>query len=215
MKKLFNKNESGRSMVEMLGVLAIIGVLSVGGIAGYRMAMEKISTNKLHDIMNLFYLSMLEENTIYEDMAEATSGTGTLPSLAERKDNMDLFLEAYNLDCRESSISNDPYSWGCLLPNGKVSYSVSASGYTGRKLVAFTLGSLNADVKSLKKAILEAAVHVMNNPDLDDRLYGLASGTWQQHSNDWTPEGVQEWLNGNNIGGGSAGKSATFLFYYD
>ena len=29
------KNESGRSMVEMLGVLAIIGVFSVGGIAGY------------------------------------------------------------------------------------------------------------------------------------------------------------------------------------
>ena len=32
------KNESGRSMVEMLGVLAIIGVLSVGGIAGYTTA---------------------------------------------------------------------------------------------------------------------------------------------------------------------------------
>ena len=29
-------NESGRSMVEMLGVLAIIGVLSVGGIAGIK-----------------------------------------------------------------------------------------------------------------------------------------------------------------------------------
>ena len=29
-----NINESGRSMIEMLGVLAIIGVLSVGGIAG-------------------------------------------------------------------------------------------------------------------------------------------------------------------------------------
>ena len=28
-------NQSGRSMIEMLGVLAIIGVLSVGGIAGY------------------------------------------------------------------------------------------------------------------------------------------------------------------------------------
>ena len=27
--------ESGRSMVEMLGVLAVIGVLSIGGIAGY------------------------------------------------------------------------------------------------------------------------------------------------------------------------------------
>ena len=30
--------QSGRSMVEMLGVLAIIGVLSVGAIAGYSKA---------------------------------------------------------------------------------------------------------------------------------------------------------------------------------
>ena len=36
----------GRSMVEMLGVLAIIGVLSVGGIAGYSKAMEKYKLNK-------------------------------------------------------------------------------------------------------------------------------------------------------------------------
>ena len=36
MVNLLEKNEqTGRSMVEMLGVLAIIGVLSVGGIAGY------------------------------------------------------------------------------------------------------------------------------------------------------------------------------------
>ena len=39
-------NESGRSMVEMLGVLAIIGVLSVGGIAGYSMAMRKYRANE-------------------------------------------------------------------------------------------------------------------------------------------------------------------------
>ena len=41
------KNESGRSMVEMLGVLAIIGVLSVGGIAGYTMAMNKYRANEI------------------------------------------------------------------------------------------------------------------------------------------------------------------------
>ena len=41
------KNESGRSMVEMLGVLAIIGVLSVGGIAGYTMAMNKYKANEI------------------------------------------------------------------------------------------------------------------------------------------------------------------------
>ena len=39
-------NESGRSMIEMLGVLAIIGVLSVGGIAGYSKAMMKYRINK-------------------------------------------------------------------------------------------------------------------------------------------------------------------------
>ena len=39
-------NESGRSMVEMLGVLAIIGVLSVGGIAGYTQAMKKYKINE-------------------------------------------------------------------------------------------------------------------------------------------------------------------------
>ncbi len=55
-------NESGRSMVEMLGVLAIIGVLSVGGIAGYSKAMNKFKINKTTD-----QVSMLVANirTIY------------------------------------------------------------------------------------------------------------------------------------------------------
>ena len=39
-------NQIGRSMVEMLGVLAIIGVLSVGAIAGYSKAMTKYKMNK-------------------------------------------------------------------------------------------------------------------------------------------------------------------------
>ena len=39
-------NQTGRSMIEMLGVLAIVGVLSVGGIAGYSKAMQKYRTNK-------------------------------------------------------------------------------------------------------------------------------------------------------------------------
>ncbi len=38
--------QSGRSMIEMLGVLAIIGVLSVGGIAGYSKAMERYRVNE-------------------------------------------------------------------------------------------------------------------------------------------------------------------------
>ena len=44
-----NVNEDGRSMIEMLGVLAIIGVLSVGGIAGYSKAMQRYRINKTID----------------------------------------------------------------------------------------------------------------------------------------------------------------------
>lgn len=47
-------NQLGRSMVEMLGVLAIIGVLSVTAIAGYRYAMEKYAANTLINELNLF-----------------------------------------------------------------------------------------------------------------------------------------------------------------
>jgi len=45
-------NEQGRSMIEMLGVLAIVGVLSVGGIAGYSKAMNKFKANKFIDQVN-------------------------------------------------------------------------------------------------------------------------------------------------------------------
>ena len=44
--------QSGRSMVEMLGVLAIIGVLSVGAIAGYSKAMMKYKLNKQAEQLN-------------------------------------------------------------------------------------------------------------------------------------------------------------------
>lgn len=46
------QDESGRSMVEILGVLAIIGVLSIGGIAGYTYAMNKRHANELFNEAN-------------------------------------------------------------------------------------------------------------------------------------------------------------------
>ena len=49
----------GRSMIEMLGVLAIVGVLSVGGIAGYSKAMEKFKINKTIEQYNYLIFGML------------------------------------------------------------------------------------------------------------------------------------------------------------
>ena len=47
--KHYKINEYGRSMIEMLGVLAIVGVLSVAGISGYSKGMTKYKTNQLLD----------------------------------------------------------------------------------------------------------------------------------------------------------------------
>ncbi len=49
--------EKGRSMIEMLGVLAIVGVLSVGGIKGYSKAMAKIKTDKVITQLNEIILN--------------------------------------------------------------------------------------------------------------------------------------------------------------
>ena len=43
------RNQIGRTMMEMLAVLAVIGVLTVGAIAGLNQAMEKFRVSKTHD----------------------------------------------------------------------------------------------------------------------------------------------------------------------
>ena len=51
---------TGRSMVEMLGVLAIIGVLSVGAIAGYSKAMMKYKLNQHAQAVNMLINNVLQ-----------------------------------------------------------------------------------------------------------------------------------------------------------
>ncbi len=43
-------NESGRSMVEMLGVLAVMTVLALGGIAGYVLAINRHKATNILDV---------------------------------------------------------------------------------------------------------------------------------------------------------------------
>ena len=53
--------ESGRSMVEMLGTLAIIGVLSIGGIAGYSYGMDKHKANETLQEVRLKAIDILAQ----------------------------------------------------------------------------------------------------------------------------------------------------------
>ena len=58
MKHIF---ESGRSMVEMLGTLAIIGVLSIGGIMGYRYGMDKYRANETLNELQLRIIDLSQQ----------------------------------------------------------------------------------------------------------------------------------------------------------
>ena len=58
MTNCYKDNQSGRSMVEMLGVLAIIGVLSVGGISGYSKAMAKFKLTKAQDQITMLLMNI-------------------------------------------------------------------------------------------------------------------------------------------------------------
>lgn len=68
-------NEQGRSMIEMLGVLAIVGVLSVGGIAGYSKAMNKFKTNKMIDQINMIATNI---RTLYSSQKTYENLTNTI-----------------------------------------------------------------------------------------------------------------------------------------
>ena len=75
------KSENGRSMVEMLGVLAIIGVLSVGAIAGYSKAMMKYKLNKHAEAVNM----LINNSLMLKD--KVISGTN-MPNILEKTNSL-------------------------------------------------------------------------------------------------------------------------------
>ena len=64
----------GRSMVEMLGVLAIIGVLSVGAMSGYAKAMLKYKLNKQSEQINYLFSSILSYGSEFGYVSSTTGG---------------------------------------------------------------------------------------------------------------------------------------------
>ncbi|MBR1600599.1 MAG: hypothetical protein IJ677_03380 [Alphaproteobacteria bacterium] len=151
-------NESGRSMIEMLGVLAIIGVLSVGGIAGYSKAMGKHRVNKsieqitqiVSSVRSLFYghktYAALDDSTadlvnkahLFPD--ELGNGTGTNPfsgnvTIKSAKKNASdsknkAFTITYTLIPEEACIDLVTQDWGKGARSGFVRLKVGSKTFT-------------------------------------------------------------------------------------
>ena len=102
-----NDASAGRSMVEMLGVLAIIGVLSVGAIAGYSKAMMKYKLNKHSEQMNQV-INAVARNAhnfgniaLGERLTETFIKMGEIPvEMVKKGDNVyiyDIFNQAWQI----------------------------------------------------------------------------------------------------------------------
>ena len=90
MQKNLKSASSGRSMVEMLGVLAVTGVLSIAGVMGYNYAIDKIKANQIMKDIELAYVSV-SSSANRKDMGlseytDALSGYPTFTELIVDKD---------------------------------------------------------------------------------------------------------------------------------
>ncbi len=96
------KSENGRSMVEMLGVLAIIGVLSVGVISGYSKAMMKYKLNKQTEQLNQVVNSVIKYVHIMDSYKQAQNLTSLFVKLGEipremlKNNNDNYFYDVFN-----------------------------------------------------------------------------------------------------------------------
>ncbi len=106
---------SGRSMIEMLGVLAIIGVLSVGGIQGFSKAMETYQSHKQLDQINALIYAVLELRDTFKQDYRNQSTTrikglmGAISALGLLPDDMKLI---------SNEVANDKYGNGFILSYG-------------------------------------------------------------------------------------------------
>lgn len=186
------KNEKGRSMVEMLGVLAIIGVLSVGGIAGYSKAMYRFKMNKTIDIFN----------RVLNDLAEFTS---------HRLDNGELYMFQWDsvdeehgladyLDSLKDICTDREYEnvWGdtgvaCPLPIGEISVDFATSDHIAYGTIGNFAGEFYVNFTGSNK--VQACVDFA--------------------SYDWVHVVPQEWLihNDNRVSGGGIYINNSLIYF--
>ena len=124
---------SGRSMVEMLGVLAIIGVLSVGAISGYSKAMMKYRLNKQAEALNLLLANSIQLSrqlpkspsgwTYYNEMLQKLN---LLPDTVYYDKTSDRLFDIFKNNIRFYSNSSSEYSYGLIfsLSNTTASFEV-------------------------------------------------------------------------------------------
>ena len=167
-------NPLGRSMIEMLGVLAIIGVLSVGGIAGYSKAMSKFKVNKaigeysylIHGLLEHLDEFKISETSAQLPLVDIVKALELVPE-TYKKYNNSLLSDPYNNYLHIFSSSKKVYisiQMGLTAQNTDGSYS--SAGFSTN----FCTALFDNIAKPLHSALYEAHVYRTNAANL--RFYG-------------------------------------------
>ena len=135
---LSRNDQKGRSMVEMLGVLAIIGVLSVGGISGYSKAMAKFKLTKAQDQITMLLMNIrtaFATSPSYTGLTTANSRTFNIaPS--------DMFDAASGLN---NAFGGKAYVYSCDQSAGNGGKACSGTGAGSIQYFAISLTHLGRE----------------------------------------------------------------------
>ena len=159
-------------MIEMLGVLAIIGVLSVGGIAGYSKAMMKFKINKTIDQISMtvtnirtlyaqqanydglshelaYKMGLIDDAMKTADSKGITSpfGAVTITTGPSGTDANGAFLITFEDLPREACVAIATNDWGSNYSSGLLGIGVNA---TPAELDGCTIGVANSTTATNK-----------------------------------------------------------------
>jgi len=118
------RKQTGRSMIEMLGVLAIIGVLSIGGLLGYRRAVNNHQANTILDDANRLAFVITERDNfapndnITNVEFNQTSTYSIVPFVGEKARQYGIMVENVPKGVCEA-----------LVPKAAIEYKVRVTAY--------------------------------------------------------------------------------------
>ena len=147
--------QSGRSMVEMLGVLAIIGVLSITAVSGYTKSMTKHKINETVHVAGQLLSVIIEKNILHDaNISIATGVAKTIVKAGWMPD--DFTYDKTHYDYLKDS--NNNIVWIYPLNNG-ISVNWAFSKYSKELCYAFIdLGKeWNADIKYVQTSYSQSS----------------------------------------------------------
>ena len=153
-------NSFGRSMIEMLGVLAIIGVLSVGGIAGYSKAMEMFKINKAVGEYSMLAAGLLEHVDYFNNLNKDS----TQYPLVETVKALNLVPETWGVE----SVQYMRDSWGNRLGiftrSGHFQLEINLGKGNSKSSVKFCEAMMRDFAQPLSDTLYQAYFFRWNHP---------------------------------------------------